>query len=60
MFFDDVEVPVANLIGERQGWDYATFLLGNEAHRHRPRRRLEGAAAPHQGTGVEGQFRAAS
>ena len=31
VFFDDVEVPVENLIGqENKGWDYAKFLLGNE------------------------------
>jgi len=31
VFFDDVEVPVANLVGEEnKGWDYAKFLLGNE------------------------------
>jgi len=31
IFFDDVEVPVENLIGEEnKGWDYAKFLLGNE------------------------------
>ncbi len=31
VFFDDVEVPVENLIGEEnRGWDYAKFLLGNE------------------------------
>ena len=31
VFFDDVEVPVENLIGEEnKGWDYAKFLLGNE------------------------------
>ena len=31
VFFDDVEVPCANLIGqENRGWDYAKFLLGNE------------------------------
>ncbi len=31
VFFDDVEVPVANLVGqENKGWDYAKFLLGNE------------------------------
>jgi len=29
VFFDDVEVPVENLIGEEnKGWDYAKFLLG--------------------------------
>ena len=31
VFFDDVEVPVENLIGEEnQGWTIAKFLLGNE------------------------------
>jgi pimeloyl-CoA dehydrogenase large subunit len=31
VFFDDVEVPAANLVGvENKGWDYAKFLLGNE------------------------------
>ena len=31
VFFDDVKVPVENLIGEEnKGWDYAKFLLGNE------------------------------
>ena len=30
-FFDNVRVPVENLIGEEnQGWTYAKFLLGNE------------------------------
>ena len=31
VFFDDVRVPVSNLVGqENKGWDYAKFLLGNE------------------------------
>ncbi len=31
MFFDAVEVPAENLVGqENKGWDYAKFLLGNE------------------------------
>jgi alkylation response protein AidB-like acyl-CoA dehydrogenase len=31
VFFTDVRVPAANLIGEEnRGWDYAKFLLGNE------------------------------
>jgi pimeloyl-CoA dehydrogenase large subunit len=31
VFFDDVTVPVENLVGEEnKGWDYAKFLLGNE------------------------------
>ncbi|HUK07822.1 MAG TPA: acyl-CoA dehydrogenase family protein [Stellaceae bacterium] len=30
-FFDDVKVPVENLVGEENmGWTYAKFLLGNE------------------------------
>ena len=31
VFFDDVRVPVRNLVGEEnKGWNYAKFLLGNE------------------------------
>ncbi|HSU06798.1 MAG TPA: pimeloyl-CoA dehydrogenase large subunit [Acetobacteraceae bacterium] len=31
VFFDDVQVPAENLVGqENKGWDYAKFLLGNE------------------------------
>ena len=31
VFFEDVRVPAANLIGEEgKGWTYAKFLLGNE------------------------------
>ncbi|RYJ04600.1 MAG: acyl-CoA dehydrogenase, partial [Actinomycetales bacterium] len=31
VFFEDVRVPVENLVGEEnKGWDYAKFLLGNE------------------------------
>ncbi|HSV39535.1 MAG TPA: acyl-CoA dehydrogenase family protein, partial [Nocardioidaceae bacterium] len=31
VFFDEVRVPVENLVGEEnKGWDYAKFLLGNE------------------------------
>ena len=31
IFFDNVEVPASNLIGEEnRGWDYAKFLLANE------------------------------
>jgi pimeloyl-CoA dehydrogenase len=31
VFFDEVQVPVANLVGqENRGWDCAKFLLGNE------------------------------
>jgi alkylation response protein AidB-like acyl-CoA dehydrogenase len=31
VFFDDVKVPAANLVGtENKGWDCAKFLLGNE------------------------------
>lgn len=31
VFFDNVEVPAVNLVGEEnRGWDYAKFLLANE------------------------------
>lgn len=31
IFFDEVRVPVENLVGvENEGWSYAKFLLGNE------------------------------
>jgi pimeloyl-CoA dehydrogenase large subunit len=31
VFFDDVKVPLGNLVGEEnKGWDYAKFLLGHE------------------------------
>jgi alkylation response protein AidB-like acyl-CoA dehydrogenase len=31
VFFDDVKVPVANLVGEEnRGWTYAKYLLGHE------------------------------
>ena len=31
IFFDDVRVPVENIVGEEnKGWDYAKFLLANE------------------------------
>ena len=31
VFFTDVRVPVANLVGEEnKGWTYAKFLLGHE------------------------------
>lgn len=31
VFFDDVQVPLANLVGEEnRGWECAKFLLGNE------------------------------
>jgi pimeloyl-CoA dehydrogenase large subunit len=31
VFFDDVKIPVENLVGEEnRGWDYAKFLLTNE------------------------------
>ena len=40
VFFDDVRVPVENLVGEENaGWSYAKFLLGNE--------RTNSAEAPH-------------
>ena len=46
VFFDDVKVPVANLVGkEGEGWTYAKFLLANE--------RLGIAAVPQSKRGVE-------
>jgi alkylation response protein AidB-like acyl-CoA dehydrogenase len=46
VFFDEVEVPVENLVGEEnKGWTYAKFLLGNErtniADVNRTKRELE-------------------
>jgi alkylation response protein AidB-like acyl-CoA dehydrogenase len=55
VFFDDVEVPVENLVGEEnKGWDYAKFLLGNERTGIARGRRLQGADPPHQGIGLQG------
>ncbi len=47
VFFDNVRVPVANLVGEeRSGWIYSNFLLNNErigsAEIGQSRRRLDG------------------
>lgn len=58
VFFDDVRVPVENLVGqENKGWDYAKFLLGNErvgiarvgVSKQRIRRVKELAALEHDG-----------
>jgi pimeloyl-CoA dehydrogenase large subunit len=58
VFFDDVRVPVKNLVGqENKGWDYAKFLLGNERigiarigmSKHRIRRIKELAAKEFDG-----------
>src|SRR5690606_30923316 len=58
VFFDDVRVPVENLVGEEnKGWDYAKFLLGNErvgiarvgVSKQRIRRVKELAALEHDG-----------
>jgi len=59
VFFDDVKVPVENLVGtENRGWDCAKFLLSNErtgqarvgASKERLRRlRVLAAAAPGNG-----------
>jgi pimeloyl-CoA dehydrogenase large subunit len=58
VFFDDVRVPVENLVGqENKGWDYAKFLLGNERtgiarvgmSKERVRRLRELAALEHSG-----------
>ena len=60
VFFDDVRVPAANLVGkENKGWDYAKFLLGNErsgiarigASKERLRRVRAFAAATPEGAG---------
>ena len=52
VFFTDVKVPVANLIGkEGEGWTYAKFLLANE--------RSGIAAVPQSKRGVEGLKRIA-
>ncbi|MGU3498688.1 acyl-CoA dehydrogenase family protein [Mycobacterium sp. C31M] len=50
VFFEDVEVPAENLVGElNKGWQYAKFLLGNERSRSIPvgmtRRQLARAKA---------------
>ncbi|MBM3645756.1 MAG: pimeloyl-CoA dehydrogenase large subunit [Alphaproteobacteria bacterium] len=46
IFFDNVKVPVTNLVGkEGEGWTYAKFLLANE--------RLGIAAVPQSKRGVE-------
>ena len=60
VFFDNVRVPVENLVGEEnKGWDYAKFLLGNErigiarvgASKAKLRRVKELAASVPQGEG---------
>ena len=56
VFFDNVEVPAENLVGEEnKGWTYAKHLLGARAHQHRrrqPRQARAGAAQAHrQGRG---------
>ena len=58
VFFDDVEVPVENLIGEEnKGWDYAKFLLGNERTGIARVGVSKERHSPHQGTGVQGRIR---
>ena len=50
MFLDNVRVPVANRVGEEnKGWDYAKYLLGPRAQRHRTRRRVQDPRASRQG-----------
>ena len=52
VFFDDVRVPVENLVGEEnKGWDYAKFLLGNERTGIARVGVSKARIAPHQGTG---------
>ena len=54
VFFEDVRVPVANLVGEEnKGWTYAKFLLGNERVGVAPvgsTKRLLGQAKQYAGT----------
>ena len=58
VFFDDVEVPVENLVGEEnKGWDYAKFLLGNERTGIARVGVSKERHPPHQGTGLEGRVR---
>jgi len=46
VFFDNVEVPIENLVGEAgKGWDYAKFLLTHE--------RTSSAEAPHTQRDIE-------
>ncbi len=58
VFFDDVEVPVENLIGEEnKGWDYAKFLLGNERTGIARVGVSKERHPPHQGSGLQGRVR---
>ena len=58
VFFDDVEVPVENLVGEEnKGWDYAKFLLGNERTGIARVGVSKERHPPHQGAGLEGGIR---
>lgn len=51
VFFDNVKVPVENLVGEEnKGWDYAKFLLANE-RTGIARIGLQGAPGPDQAAG---------
>jgi alkylation response protein AidB-like acyl-CoA dehydrogenase len=57
VFFDNVEVPVANLVGEEgHGWAYAKFLLGQErtsmGNVGFARRRLERARSHAEAAGL--------
>ena len=47
VFFEDVRVPVENLVGEEnRGWTYAKFLLGHERTNNRRHRQLQARARP--------------
>ncbi len=56
VFFDDVEVPYekSDRRGE-QGLGLRKIPARQRTHRHRPGRRLQGAAAPHQGARLQGR-----
>ncbi len=50
IFFDNVKVPVQNLIGEEnKGWTYAKFLLTPRAHRQCRHRHVQAGAEETQG-----------
>jgi hypothetical protein len=50
VWFDNVKVPVENLVGEEnKGWTYAKYLLTARAGRHRQRRRLHRRHGPPEG-----------
>jgi len=56
VFFDDVEVPVENLIGEEnKGWTMPNSCSATSVPAS-PASACQGAHPPHQGTGLEGRI----